>query len=104
MQMNTTIELATDRDITQARQLGRAMAREQGFSAIDQARLATAVCELARDFFLYSEIVAVVSLRSLTDGERRGIEIRLQGSGSALDALLIKRRPELPGGAHPVTG
>ena len=81
-----------------------AMAREQGFSAIDQARLATAVSELARDFFRYSATVALVSLRSLTDGEQRGIEIRLQGSGSALDTLLIKQRPELPGGARRVTG
>jgi anti-sigma regulatory factor (Ser/Thr protein kinase) len=90
--VSTTIELATDRDITHARQAGRTLAREQGLSAIDQARLATAASELARLFFVHSATLAFVSFRALIDGERCGIEICLQGSGAILDALLYRSR------------
>jgi anti-sigma regulatory factor (Ser/Thr protein kinase) len=107
--MNTTMEFATELDIVHARKSGRTLAREQGFSSIDQARFATAMSELARIFFLYSTTVALLTFRSLIDGDQHGIEIRMQGSGSTLVALLAERDStrfvsELPGGVHRVMG
>src|SRR5699024_1669880 len=42
-------------DIVGARQLGRDVAKKVGFSTVDQARIATAVSELARNIYLYAE-------------------------------------------------
>ncbi|TFJ92055.1 anti-sigma regulatory factor [Lentibacillus salicampi] len=41
-------------DIVKARQLGRDRARDIGFGTVDQARIATAISELARNIYLYA--------------------------------------------------
>ncbi|RLL42143.1 anti-sigma regulatory factor [Oceanobacillus piezotolerans] len=41
-------------DIVGARQVAREMARELKFGVVDQARIATAVSELARNIYLYA--------------------------------------------------
>ncbi|AIF42388.1 anti-sigma regulatory factor [Virgibacillus sp. SK37] len=42
-------------DIVGARQLGRDIAKKMGFGTVDQARIATAISELARNIYLYTE-------------------------------------------------
>ncbi|MFD1851838.1 anti-sigma regulatory factor [Oceanobacillus bengalensis] len=42
-------------DIVGARQIAREMAKELGFNVVDQARIATAVSELARNIYLYAK-------------------------------------------------
>jgi serine/threonine-protein kinase RsbT len=48
------IPIVTEVDIVTARQRGRALAAELGFAGSDQALIATAISELARNILLYA--------------------------------------------------
>ena len=50
----TTVEIATERDVVAARHAGREMARQLGMGSADQTRLATAISELARNVVQYA--------------------------------------------------
>ena len=54
MGKKSTVKIVTEWDIVAARQLGRNKAKAIGFSAVDQARITTAISELARNIFLYA--------------------------------------------------
>ena len=55
MDLHTScIDIYKEWDIVGARQLGRKIAKEIGFGTVDQARIATAVSELARNIYLYA--------------------------------------------------
>ncbi|WP_217587382.1 anti-sigma regulatory factor [Lentibacillus saliphilus] len=49
------VSIKIELDIVAARQLGRELAKQVGFSVVDQARFATAVSELARNIYLYAD-------------------------------------------------
>ncbi len=49
------IPIVEERDIVLARQAGREVARELGFGAADQTRLATAISELTRNVLKYAD-------------------------------------------------
>ncbi|RDW17176.1 ATP-binding protein [Oceanobacillus arenosus] len=55
MSPHSCVKIRKEWDIVSARQLGREMAKKLGFSTVDQARIATAVSELARNIYLYAE-------------------------------------------------
>ncbi|MHA6253008.1 anti-sigma regulatory factor [Oceanobacillus sp. CAU 1775] len=55
MEPQSCLKIKKEWDIVAARQLGREMAKELGFSTVDQARIATAISELARNIYLYAE-------------------------------------------------
>jgi serine/threonine-protein kinase RsbT len=55
MEPQSWLNIHKEWDIVGARQLGREMAKELGFSTVDQARIATAISELARNIYLYAE-------------------------------------------------
>ncbi|MEN6460607.1 MAG: anti-sigma regulatory factor [Syntrophomonas sp.] len=82
MERNETVFINTEADIVVARQTARELARELGFSATDQAKIATAVSELARNIVVYAQKGEIIC-RILLNGKRRGIEIiaRDQGPG-----------------------
>lgn len=48
------VPIHNDLDIVAARMEGRTLAREMGFDIIDQARIATAISELARNAAMYA--------------------------------------------------
>lgn len=50
-----TLEIRYEQDVVQARQRTRELAEQLGFDAQDQARLATAVSEMARNAFQYAQ-------------------------------------------------
>ena len=54
MNAKSTVEIVTEWDIVAARQLGRNEAKAIGFGAVDQARITTAISELARNIYLYA--------------------------------------------------
>ena len=66
--------IRSDLDIVIARTLARDTAKALGFGAIDQARIATAVSELARNIFLYAG-TGSVTVREIERAGRKGIEI-----------------------------
>lgn len=51
----SSVDILTEWDIVAARQLGRKEAKSIGFNAVDQARITTAISELARNIYLYTE-------------------------------------------------
>ncbi len=73
----------SDLDIVIARTLARDTAKALGFGAIDQARIATAVSELARNIFLYAGSGAV-TVKGLDRNGRKGIEIVCDDQGPGI--------------------
>lgn len=83
--------IRSDLDIVIARTLARDTAKTLGFGAIDQARIATAVSELARNIFLYAG-TGTVTVREIERNGRKGVEITCedQGPGIANIALVMQ--------------
>lgn len=54
MNPQSCVKIQKEWDIVGARQLGRELAKEIGFGTVDQARIATAISELARNIYLYA--------------------------------------------------
>lgn len=54
MDFKPYVNIRKEWDIVSARQLGRERAKELGFGTVDQARIATAISELARNIYLYA--------------------------------------------------
>lgn len=54
MNNRSSVNINTEWDIVAARQLGRNEARKSGFGTVDQARITTAISELARNIYLYA--------------------------------------------------
>lgn len=78
------IPVKTDLDIVSARLEGRSLARELGFGSIDQARIATAISELARNVVLYAP-EGKVRVRSVVSDDRgRGIEVVCEDNGPGI--------------------
>ncbi len=75
--------IRSDLDIVIARTMARDMARTLGFSAIDQARIATAVSELARNIYLYAR-TGTVTVREVEKLGRKGIEIVCEDQGPGI--------------------
>jgi serine/threonine-protein kinase RsbT len=75
--------IRSDLDIVIARTLARDVAKMLGFGAIDQARIATAVSELARNIFLYAG-TGSVTVREVDQNGRRGIEIVCEDQGPGI--------------------
>lgn len=84
MERNETTVINTEADIVVARQKARELAKALGFSATDQAKIATAVSELARNIVVYAKKGEIIC-RILINGQHKGIEIvaRDQGPGIA---------------------
>jgi serine/threonine-protein kinase RsbT len=83
MSSPSDVAIHSDLDIVIARTAARDVAKRLGFGAIDQARIATAVSELARNIFLYAGS-GTVSVRLLNRQGRHGIEIVCQDQGPGI--------------------
>ena len=72
MTNKSLVEISTEWDIVAARQLGRDEAREIGFGIVDQARISTAISELARSLFLYG-IAGEIVIERITSADKLGV-------------------------------
>jgi signal transduction histidine kinase/CheY-like chemotaxis protein len=79
-----TLEMQYEQDVVQARQRTREIAEQLSFDAQDQARLATAVSEIARNAFQYAKGGTVEF--SVT-GEPQAFVIRIQDRGEGIPHL-----------------
>ena len=78
------IPVKTDLDIVSARVEGRSLARDMGFGTIDQARIATAISELARNVILYAP-EGRVTVRAIVSGDGgQGIEVVCEDDGPGI--------------------
>jgi serine/threonine-protein kinase RsbT len=83
MLQSKTAVIRSDLDIVIARTMARDSAKLLGFGAIDQARIATAVSELARNIFLYAG-TGTVTVREVEKPGRKGIEIVCEDQGPGI--------------------
>jgi serine/threonine-protein kinase RsbT len=77
------IAILSDSDVVRARQVGRSLAASIGFSQTDQALIATAISELARNIVLYARLGEVV-VDALRDGSRRGMLVVARDEGPGI--------------------
>jgi serine/threonine-protein kinase RsbT len=85
------IAIASDKDIVEARQRGRALALQLGFSVGETALIATAISELARNIVSYAGH-GVIMLRQYSLAGRVSVAIVAsdQGPGIADVALALR--------------
>lgn len=80
----STVEIMTEWDIVIARQLGRNEAKIIGFGTVEQARITTAVSELARNIYLYARAGEIIIERIVESG-KYGIRITATDKGPGID-------------------
>lgn len=86
MEHRSSIEINTEWDIVAARQLGRNEAKSTGFGTVDQARITTAISELARNIYLYAG-KGRIEIESVTVGARVGLIIIASDEGPGISDL-----------------
>ena len=82
----TEVRVAIQReaDIVLARQAGRQLAAQLGFSSTDQTLIATAISEVARNIVVYATAGEIVLARA-DEGGRIGIKVQAIDSGPGID-------------------
>ena len=86
MNAKSTVEIITEWDIVAARQLGRNEAKAIGFGAVDQARITTAISELARNIYLYAR-AGEVTIERISEGVKVGIRITAADKGPGINNI-----------------
>ncbi|HKA33142.1 MAG TPA: anti-sigma regulatory factor [Candidatus Binatia bacterium] len=79
----TNVPVNADIDIVTARQKGRELARDLGFTSTDLALIATAISELARNIILYANSGEIV-LSVVENGTRRGLKVIARDDGPGI--------------------
>lgn len=80
------IEIRSDDDIIASRTAAKAMAREAGFSLVDQTKIATAISELTRNIVKYAG-EGLLLLTQIESGPRRGLEIICEDRGPGIEDI-----------------
>ena len=83
MPRDTRVAIDGEPDIIVARQLGRKIAVELGFSSGDLALIATAISEIARNVIEYARR-GIMTVRVLEEGAHRGVEIVVEDEGPGI--------------------
>ncbi|MCF3944652.1 anti-sigma regulatory factor [Oceanobacillus alkalisoli] len=86
MNPQSCVNINKEWDIVGARQLGREMAKEIGFSTVDQARIATAISELARNIYLYAE-QGKISYEIIYNDSRAGLCLIAEDEGPGISDI-----------------
>lgn len=91
LEIETSVPVASDTEIVNARRHGRNLAEEMGFSATDATLVATAISELARNIVHYAGN-GEIQLAKVNGGDRRGIAIIARDSGPGISDLQLAMR------------
>ncbi|AST94133.1 anti-sigma regulatory factor [Sutcliffiella cohnii] len=83
MTVQSCVTIRNEWDIVAARQMGRNVAKEMGFGTVDQARITTAISELARNIYLYAG-TGQVCLEAVTEYSKTGLRIIAQDNGPGI--------------------
>ncbi len=86
MEYRSSVDIYTEWDIVAARQLGRNEAKKSGFGTVDQARITTAISELARNIYLYAG-KGKIEITRLSENELYGITIIASDNGPGIRDL-----------------
>jgi serine/threonine-protein kinase RsbT len=77
------VPINSDQDVVSARQKGRGMANELGFSSGDATLIATAISELARNIVSYAR-KGQISLKGIQGSSRVGIQVIASDDGPGI--------------------
>lgn len=77
------VEINHEADIVAARQIGRELSNEAGFTPTDITLIATAISEVARNILVYAQY-GEVRLRLVTDHGVEGVEVIASDSGPGI--------------------
>lgn len=80
------IQIEKELDIVGARQIGRDIAKEIGFGTVGQARIATAVSELARNIYLYAKSGSI-TFEIIEHPGKKGIYVIAKDSGPGISDI-----------------
>lgn len=80
------VEVHTEWDIVNARQLGRQLAKDLGFGTVDQARITTAVSELARNIYLYAP-GGRICIEAIEHLDRMGLKMVAKDNGPGIEDI-----------------
>lgn len=86
MSNQSSVDIKSEWDIVAARQLGRNVAKELGFGTVDQARITTAISELARNIYLYAG-EGKVEIEGVSENGLSGILIVASDNGPGIPDL-----------------
>lgn len=86
MKNESKIEIITEWDIVTARQLGRNEAKAVGFGTVDQARITTAISELARNIYLFAKAGEII-IERIDEENRKGIIVTAVDKGPGIDDI-----------------
>jgi serine/threonine-protein kinase RsbT len=79
----STVKINVDTDIVTARQEGRAVAMQLGFSSSEQVLIATAISEAARNILQYAGI-GTITISRIEEKSRRGILVIASDTGPGI--------------------
>ena len=88
---DVTIQIEREIDIIAARQAGRQLAGQLGFSSTDQTLIATAISEVARNILIYAE-KGEITLGTINDGVRTGIQVVAADQGPGIENVELALR------------
>ncbi|MCM3006668.1 anti-sigma regulatory factor [Priestia koreensis] len=86
MEFQSCVKIVTEWDIVAARQLGRNVSKELGFGTVDQARITTAISELARNIYLYAGR-GQICIEKLNHGGKKGLLVLATDEGPGITDL-----------------
>jgi serine/threonine-protein kinase RsbT len=99
----TLVPIDEDGDIVTARQKGRELASNGGFSRTEQTLIATAISEVARNIVQYARRGEIV-LCTLEHNGRRGIKVIARDTGPGIPDLELAMRDGYSTGKSPGMG
>jgi serine/threonine-protein kinase RsbT len=83
MGIQSCVKIINEWDIVAARQLGRNVAKELGFGTVDQARITTAISELARNIYLYAG-QGQICIEKVYEGGKAGLKVVAVDNGPGI--------------------
>lgn len=86
MKHQSCVNITKEWDIVGARQLGREIAKDLGFGTVDQARIATAISELARNIYLYAK-QGQICFEVVETVERKGLCVLANDTGPGINDI-----------------
>ncbi|CAG9623378.1 anti-sigma regulatory factor [Sutcliffiella rhizosphaerae] len=86
MTVQSCVKIRNEWDIVAARQMGRNVAKELGFGTVDQARITTAISELARNIYLYAG-TGQICIEELGDYGKRGLKVIANDDGPGISDI-----------------
>ncbi|MCG1024005.1 anti-sigma regulatory factor [Sutcliffiella horikoshii] len=83
MTVQSCVSIRNEWDIVAARQMGRDVAKDLGFGTVDQARITTAISELARNIYLYAG-TGQICIEEMDEYGKRGLKVIATDDGPGI--------------------